>query len=225
MPLGGEIFRTCPDRLPCNGYRVFPGGKEWPGRETDHSPPSSAVGHERVELYLYSPCDPYGLYRTSVPVQGCTLSIYLIIINVHRSSCKVNMSVITVRFLIKLELSRQIFEKTLKCQISRKSVLWGPSCSTRMDRQTQQSYQSLFAILRTRLKTQELCKKMISRQSIMSIRWFSRKEVCSHHLLLASNFSVYTNLPQNPPKPRRLFFMGTLKWMMIHPCGSNSNSF
>ena len=29
-------------------------------------------GHERVELYLYSPYGPYGLYRTSVPVQRCT---------------------------------------------------------------------------------------------------------------------------------------------------------
>ena len=26
-----------------------------------------------VELYLYSPYRPYGLYRASVPVQGCTL--------------------------------------------------------------------------------------------------------------------------------------------------------
>ena len=46
---GGEIFRTCPDRpwgppsLLYNGYRVFPGGKEQPGRDADHSPPSSAV--------------------------------------------------------------------------------------------------------------------------------------------------------------------------------------
>jgi len=35
-------------------------------------PPSSAVGQERVELYLYSRYGPYGLYRASVPVQGCT---------------------------------------------------------------------------------------------------------------------------------------------------------
>jgi len=48
-------------------------GKKWPGRDADPSPPSSAIGHERVELYLYSPYGPYGLYRTSVPVQGCTL--------------------------------------------------------------------------------------------------------------------------------------------------------
>jgi len=48
-PGGSEIFRTCPDRLwvPTsllyNGYRVFPGGKERPGRDADPSPPSSAV--------------------------------------------------------------------------------------------------------------------------------------------------------------------------------------
>ena len=34
-------------------------------------------GHERVELYLYSPYRPYGLYRASVPVQGCTLPLPL----------------------------------------------------------------------------------------------------------------------------------------------------
>jgi hypothetical protein len=44
-----EIFRTCPDRpwgtpsLLYNGYRVFSGGKERPGRDADPSPPSSAV--------------------------------------------------------------------------------------------------------------------------------------------------------------------------------------
>ena len=49
IPVGGEIFRTCPD-LPWdppsflyNGYRVFPEGKERPGRHADPSPPSSAV--------------------------------------------------------------------------------------------------------------------------------------------------------------------------------------
>ena len=47
-------------------------GKEQPERDGNPSLPSSAVGHERVELYLYSPYGPYGLYRASVPVQGCT---------------------------------------------------------------------------------------------------------------------------------------------------------
>jgi len=55
------------------GTGCFPGGKERPGRDADPSPPSSAVGHERLELYLYSPYGPYGLYRASVPVQGCSL--------------------------------------------------------------------------------------------------------------------------------------------------------
>ena len=41
---GCEIFRTCPDRpwgppsLLYNGYRVFPGSKERPGRGSDPSP-------------------------------------------------------------------------------------------------------------------------------------------------------------------------------------------
>jgi len=73
---GAEISRTCPDRpwgppsLLYNEYRVFPGGKERPERNADPSPPSSAVGHEGGELYLYSPYGPYGLYRASVSVQG-----------------------------------------------------------------------------------------------------------------------------------------------------------
>ena len=69
--LGGcEIFRICPGRLwgpPSllyNGYRVFPGGKDQPGRQ------------EREELYLYFPHGPYGLYRASVPVQGCNLPLH-----------------------------------------------------------------------------------------------------------------------------------------------------
>ena len=41
IPAGGEIFRTCPDRLwgppnlLYNGYRVFLGGKERPGSDAD----------------------------------------------------------------------------------------------------------------------------------------------------------------------------------------------
>jgi len=95
-PAGGEIFLTCPDRpwgppsLLYNGYRVFPAGKERPGRNADPSPllvPSSGKSRAirllplwavrpvqslnacTVDLYLYSPYGPYGLYRASVPVQ------------------------------------------------------------------------------------------------------------------------------------------------------------
>jgi hypothetical protein len=71
----GEIFRTCPDwpwgplSLLYNGYRVFPGGKERPGRDADPSPPSSAVGHGRIELYLYPPPPP--LDRTACTEPQC----------------------------------------------------------------------------------------------------------------------------------------------------------
>ena len=100
----GEIFRTCPDRpwgppgLLYNRYRVFPRSKDRPGRDTDSSPPSSAVGHERVELYLYSPYGPYGLYRVSVPVQGCTLPLLLHQIGQFYHTCKIKF--ITVLTLV-----------------------------------------------------------------------------------------------------------------------------
>jgi hypothetical protein len=74
-PCGGEVFHICPDwpwglpSLLYNEYWVFPGGKGRPGRDADPLPPSTAVVKERVELYLYSPYGPYGLYRASVPVQ------------------------------------------------------------------------------------------------------------------------------------------------------------
>jgi len=51
------------------GTGSFPGGKERPGHDADPSPTSSAVGHERVELYLYSPMgrtactEPQCLYK------------------------------------------------------------------------------------------------------------------------------------------------------------------
>jgi hypothetical protein len=60
-PGGGEIFRTCPDRpwgppTPLyNGYRVLPGSRKRPGRDTDPSPLLVPRSKNRVELYLYSP--------------------------------------------------------------------------------------------------------------------------------------------------------------------------
>jgi hypothetical protein len=76
IPVGGEIFRSRPDRLwgpPSllyNGYRVsFPGVKR-PGRGVDHPPSFSAEVKERVELYLYPP--PSG---PSWPVVGRNLPL------------------------------------------------------------------------------------------------------------------------------------------------------
>ena len=80
--MGGEIFRTCPDR-PCgtpsllyNRHRAFPGDKERSGCDADPSTPSR---NERVELYLYTPYRQNGLYRASVPVQGCQLPHLIIL--------------------------------------------------------------------------------------------------------------------------------------------------
>ena len=70
-----------PPSLLYDGYWVFPGGKERPGRDADLSPPSGAVVKERVELYLYSPYRPYGLHRASVPLQGCALPFTFSFIN------------------------------------------------------------------------------------------------------------------------------------------------
>jgi hypothetical protein len=60
-----EIFFSSPPRperlwgsrsLLSNGYqRLFPWGVKEPGREADHSPPSSGEAKECVELYLHSP--------------------------------------------------------------------------------------------------------------------------------------------------------------------------
>ena len=99
--MGGEIFRALPDRLwgpPSllyNGYRVFPGGKERPGRDADPSPSSIAVVKKE---YSYTSTPPVGrtactepqyLYSRAItllpqlavqPVQNlsaCTVELYL----------------------------------------------------------------------------------------------------------------------------------------------------
>jgi hypothetical protein len=76
---GGEIFHTCPDRpwgppgLLYNRYWVFPRGKERPGRDANPSSSSSAVIMKGYSYTSTHPYGPFGLYRASVPVQGCTL--------------------------------------------------------------------------------------------------------------------------------------------------------
>jgi len=117
-PSGGEIFRTCPDQpwgppsLLYNGYRVFPVGKERPGRDADPSPPSSAVGHERVELYLYSLYGLYSQYRVSVPLQGCTLP-FVLVLGVKlgsRSTC--NGMIIIPSYMATYHLIQKLLSET-----------------------------------------------------------------------------------------------------------------
>jgi hypothetical protein len=51
-----------PPSLLSNGYLgPFPGGKVRPGRDADHSLPSSAEVKNEQELYLLSPKRPHGV--------------------------------------------------------------------------------------------------------------------------------------------------------------------
>ena len=127
-PGGGEIFCARPDRswgppsLLYNRYRVFPGGKVRPRRDADPSPilvpwsrksraiplltlwavqPVQSLSACTVELYLYSSYGPYGLYRASVPLQGCTLPFYYFMLpgeqgKVHRAPFLQLMSEVSV---------------------------------------------------------------------------------------------------------------------------------
>ena len=79
-PGEGEIFRTCPDRswgppsLLYNGYRVFHGGKERPGRKADPSPPSSAVVKKG---YSYTSIPPMGHTACTEHQCLCRGALYL----------------------------------------------------------------------------------------------------------------------------------------------------
>jgi hypothetical protein len=51
-----------------NGYRIFPGGKERPGRDANPSP-LLVPWSRKSRIIPLLPYGPYGLYRASVPVQ------------------------------------------------------------------------------------------------------------------------------------------------------------
>ena len=91
---GGETFLTYsyrpwgPPSLLYDEYRVFPVGKERPGRDADPSPPSSVVVKKEYSYTSTPPMDrtactePQCLYSTAIPllplwavrpVQACTL--------------------------------------------------------------------------------------------------------------------------------------------------------
>ena len=78
-PGEGEIFYTSPTgpgvhQASCTmGTGPFPGVKSGRGVTLIPQPLLVPWSRQREELYLYSPYGPYGLYRASVPVQGCTI--------------------------------------------------------------------------------------------------------------------------------------------------------
>ena len=81
-----------------NGYRVFPGGKERPGRDADHSSPSSAVVKKE---YSYTSTPPMGrtvctepqcLYKGALFFKAGNLTSFIIF--------KWNISVVQVKLYI-----------------------------------------------------------------------------------------------------------------------------
>ena len=56
-----------------NGYQVFPGGKERPGRDAD---PSPSVVVMKEQSYTSTPPMGRTACTVSVPVQGCTLPFF-----------------------------------------------------------------------------------------------------------------------------------------------------
>ena len=99
---GDEVFRTCPDRplgphsLLYNGYRVFPGRKEWPGRDADPSRTSSAVV-KKEQSYNSAPsmgctacAEPQCLYKGALYLylyHGCTNSRQINIFKIEHNFC------------------------------------------------------------------------------------------------------------------------------------------
>jgi len=66
------LYPTCCSLL-YNGYRVFPGGKERPGRDADPSPRSSAV----VKKSRAIPLLPLWAVRSVQSLSACTVELYL----------------------------------------------------------------------------------------------------------------------------------------------------
>ena len=94
------------------------------------------------------------------------------------------------------------FRKILKYQISWKSVQWGPSCSMRTEGQTWRSWQSLFAILRTRLKNDQSFRL---RQLSVLMRW--KYNMAEQDISTQPHFVVehVWNVMAHPQKPDFVF--------------------
>jgi len=85
-PGGDEIFRTCPDRpwspssILYNGYRVFSGGKERPGRDADTTPILVPWSRKSTAIPLF----PLWAVRPVQSLSACTrvhfTFLYIIII-------------------------------------------------------------------------------------------------------------------------------------------------
>ena len=71
-----HLFRPAvgPTQPPVQWVPALSRGKERPGRDAD--PDTLLVPWSCAMSYPYSSYGPYGLYRASVPAQGCTLTFF-----------------------------------------------------------------------------------------------------------------------------------------------------
>ena len=125
----------------------------------------STLSHKRYDFRKKKLQNKKCEFRFSVQLMSETFLILRInerdmIRNVYWSSRKVPFILCSI--LITLGFSLQIFGKIFKYPISWKSVQWEPRCFTRTYGQTWSGYQSLFAILRTRLKSDATAVNVIT---------------------------------------------------------------
>ena len=91
IPVGGEIFRSCPNRPWCppsllyNGYRVFPGGKERPDVTLTPHPHIVPWSRKSRATPLLPHIDRTACTELTVPVQVCTLPLPFI--RIHSVTC------------------------------------------------------------------------------------------------------------------------------------------
>ena len=71
-----------------------------------------------VQLYLYSPYWPYGLYRASVPAQGCTVYLLYLIFNTDVYSIIYKIHIIGLKMTIK---TRNVLPDQLRLTVIRSS--------------------------------------------------------------------------------------------------------
>jgi len=105
----GTRFSPRPDRpwgptsLLYNGYRVFPGGKERPGRAANHSPPSSAAVMEEKSYTSIYPLGHTGPVTGSLYIylyiRECSETIFYRTLSQIRSSHDIISDSFTVKYL------------------------------------------------------------------------------------------------------------------------------
>ena len=116
------------------------------------------------------------------------------VMNVKTSSCKVPVFLSDIN---ETWIFSKHFRKSLKYQISSKSVRWEPTCSMRRTDRNDEANSRFLQLFRTRLKTQERTKlthpgRRLSMNWSTKLRHAANKQGCplDWYLVLRSNFDL-----------------------------------